>query len=177
MSKPTGLSSLELLITIGIVSMLVALAAPALDDVIWSNRLVTETNKLVRAVHMAKSEAAKHYRETVICPSTDGMRCAREISAWAYGWILFVNLDEDGPPVRDENEPVLASHRLSPNVTAKANRHSFDFHHYAVRSTNGTVIFCSPNKNIAARAVVISYTGRPRVASTRTNGKAYRCDH
>lgn len=177
MSPTCGLTSLELLITIGLAGLLLALAAPAFEQTIRSNRLVAEANQLVRAVHLAKNEAAKHFREVVICPSSDGRACSDDIAAWAQGWLVFTNFDQDSPPARDESEPLLLAHQLMPSVTASANRLSFGFHQYSMRSTNGTVIFCNVRAESQGRAVVVSYTGRPRVASVRTDGRPYGCEH
>jgi len=177
MSRLAGLSSLELLVAIGILSLLLAIAAPVFEQTVQANRLIAEANKLVRAVHMAKNEAAKHYREVVICPSADNRSCAHDKAAWAQGWLLFINIDKDRPPGIDENEPLLLSHRLMPAVNAHANRLNFKFHQYSLRSTNGTVTFCSSQTKASARAVVVSYTGRPRVATERTDGQPYSCEH
>ena len=177
MSRDAGLSLTELVFTVGLASIILALALPALEQTVRVNRLVAEANKLVRAVHLAKNEAAKHYREVVICPSFDGSACANDKTAWQQGWLVFVNLDKDRPARVGENEPILLAHRVLPHVEVSANRTNFAFHHYARRSTNGTIVFCSAQKKALAKAVIVSYTGRPRVASTRTDGQPYRCEH
>ena len=41
--------------------------------------------------------------------------------------------------------------------------------------TNGTLIFCDRAGRARPRALVISYTGRPRVAYEDTRGRPYRC--
>ena len=177
MSQNSGLSLLELVVVIGVVSMVLALGVPAFEQIIHTNRLVAEANKMIRTVHLAKNEAAKHNREVVICPSLDGSKCVGNLSAWQDGWLLFVNLDRDRPVAIDDGEPRLLAHRVSPTVNVVANRMSFAFHHFAKRSTNGTIVFCSAQGKSAPRAVVVSYTGRPRVARTRTDGRPYACEH
>ena len=58
--------------------------------------------------------------------------------------------------------------------TITANRASFQFRPFFWRSTNGTVTFCDERGVAAARAVIVSYTGRPRV-SDRGPGRALTC--
>lgn len=176
MSINSGISLLELVVAIIIIGLLLGLGVPAFERMTQSNRLTAEANSLVRAVHLAKNEAAKHYREVVLCPTLDGVACDG-ISAWTSGWVLFVNEDKDRPPRIDAGESRLLEHRVPSSVEVVANRSSFAFHHFAKRSTNGTVIFCSAQKKSPARAVIVSYTGRPRVDTVRTDGKPYLCEH
>ncbi|HFQ91317.1 MAG TPA: prepilin-type N-terminal cleavage/methylation domain-containing protein, partial [Chromatiales bacterium] len=55
--RHTGFTLVELLMTLIIVSIVVSLGAPALTDMIRSNRLTTQTNELVTALNLARSEA------------------------------------------------------------------------------------------------------------------------
>jgi hypothetical protein len=45
----------------------------------------------------------------------------------------------------------------------------------AGRSTNGTVVFCDRRGAAAARAVIVSFTGRPRVDTRDADGRPLRC--
>jgi hypothetical protein len=44
-----------------------------------------------------------------------------------------------------------------------------------LRATNGTFVVCDAAGRVPAKALVISYTGRPRVASKTTRGNPYEC--
>lgn len=175
MSSQNGFSLLELLLTMSLVGLLLSLGVPHLHNILRSNAVSVEVNKLIRTVHLAKVEAAKHYREVVVCPSADQAQCADDVSAWRRGWLLFVNLDHDIPARVDQGEPLLLAHRVAEGVLVVANRARFKFHHYALRSTNGTVVFCSKPEPSVSKAVVISYTGRPRAANKRRDGNPYDC--
>jgi type IV fimbrial biogenesis protein FimT len=43
------------------------------------------------------------------------------------------------------------------------------------RSTNGSIVFCDGRGAVAARAVIVSYTGRPRVARVDAEGRPLKC--
>ena len=49
--------------------------------------------------------------------------------------------------------------------TLVSNRARFEFRPFPSRSTNGTISFCDARGGAAQRAIVISYTGRPRLAA------------
>jgi hypothetical protein len=40
---------------------------------------------------------------------------------------------------------------------------------------NGTIVFCDARGSAHARAIIISHTGRPRVAQRDADGKPLRC--
>ena len=94
---------------------------------------------------------------------------------WSSGWILFNNRDRDSPPQVDPGEAVVMAHGVDESVRVSANRRAFTFRATYRRATNGTLVFCERNDRIPARALVVSYTGRPRVAATRPNGTPYPC--
>ena len=88
---------------------------------------------------------------------------------------MFENTDRDSPPQVDAGEPVLLDHRVGERVQVIANRRGFTLRATFLRATNGTFVFCDPEDRISPRALVVSYTGRPRVAVHTTKGELYSC--
>ncbi len=58
-----------------------------------------------------------------------------------------------------------------------ANRYSFAFRTTVLRTTNGTLIFCDKARLASPVALIVSYTGRPRVSRIDRSGKPYKCAH
>ena len=88
--------------------------------------------------------------------------------------MVFVNLDDEYPPRRSPAEPLLYMHTPELEGTIVGNRPYYEFRP-GRRSTNGTTVFCDARGTPAARAVVVSYTGRPRVATRDADGRPLRC--
>ncbi len=109
-----------------------------------------------------------------ICPSFDGLTCRPGLD-WSSGWIMFNNSDRDEPPRLDRGEPVLQIHRAGPNVRIVSNRRGFTLRATQLRATNGTIVVCDPASRVTPRALVVSYTGRPRVTLEDRRGNAYTC--
>ena len=109
-----------------------------------------------------------------ICPSSNGTQCAPGTD-WSTGWLMFENKDRDSPPFIDVGEPVLQRHKVAENISIRANRRGFTLRATFLRATTGTFVVCDVADRISPRALVISYTGRPRVALTKTNGDPYAC--
>ena len=172
--KNSGYSLYELLVTIAIASTVLAVGVPSFGALIARNRQSVEINALFHAIHVARKESIMRRQVVSICPSPDGDRCAPGRD-WSAGWVMFENADRDEPPQIDPGESVLQRHRVNPSVRLSANRRGFTLRATFKRATNGTIVACDIADRTHPKALVISYTGRPRVALKTTRGKAYAC--
>ena len=169
-----GTTLLELLLVLTIVSAMVGLAAPALEQFILDNRRAADINVLVGSIQLARNEAIKRARPVVLCKTMDWVTCGGPGVFWEHGWMVFANTDDDSPPVRDADEGIIRAHQPAVRGSIRGNRSTFHFRPGFWRSTNGTVTFCDRRGAAKARAVIISYTGRPRV-SDRGPGRPLSC--
>jgi len=169
-----GYSLYELAMTLALVALILTLGLPSFGAIVASHRLRVEVDQLFHAVHLARKESVVRRRVMTICPTRNGADCGPR-SDWSEGWMLFVNIDRDWPAVRDADEPVVRWTRVQPGNRIDANRDSFSLRATDLRATNGTLVFCDASGRARARALVISYTGRPRVAYETTRGRPYAC--
>ncbi len=169
-----GYSLYELIITIGVVAVITSLGVPSFGKMVADHRLRVEVDALFHAVHLARKESILRRRAVTLCPTRDGLNCQPGMD-WSIGWMMFVNLDRDKPATRDANEPVLQQFSVSLHNQVTANRGSFSFRTTELRATNGTFIFCDKAGRAAPRALVVSYTGRPRVSRNDRRGNPYEC--
>jgi len=177
MRKWQGAYSLyELLLTLGLFAIVMTLGLPSFGNMVANHRLRVEIDMLFHAVHLARKESVVRRRVVTICPTRDGQRCEPSLD-WSTGWMMFVNDDRSDADTRDHDEPVLRHSKVDSGVRIAANRRSFSLRSTELRATNGTVVFCDPAGRVAPRALVISYTGRPRVASKDSRGRSYQCAH
>ena len=169
-----GYSLYELIITIGLVALVMSLGVPSFGRMLADHRLKVDVDALFHAVHLARKESIVRRRAVTLCPSRDGQNCKPGFD-WSDGWIMFVNLDRDAPAVRDSDEPLLQRFSGILHNQVVANRRSFSFRTTTLRATNGTFIFCDKARRAAARALIVSYTGRPRVSRIDRSGNPYKC--
>ena len=174
MRSSRGLTFLELIVAIGIVALVVAWGAPGVRRLLLDARMAGAVNALVHVVHLARQEAHKDLRDVVVCRSETGDDCAG-IGDWASGWIAFINHDRDDPPVVDPGEPVLHATQRQALVSVSSNRRAYVLRPFPLRATNGTVVFCDERGSAHARAVIVSYTGRPRVSARTAGGGPLAC--
>jgi len=172
--RTCGYSLYELLTTTTLIALLLAVAIPSFSSITARQRQRVEIDALFHAIHLARKESIMRRKVVSICPSHDGMSCAPGTD-WSSGWLMFENSDRDSPPRVDAGEPVLQRHKVSDNIIIQANRRGFTLRATFLRATNGTFIVCDSQDRIPAKGLVISYTGRPRVALKKTNGEPYFC--
>jgi type IV fimbrial biogenesis protein FimT len=101
----SGISLVELLATLAVLAIVLAIGVPSFQHFIQSQRLSTATNELFSAIHLVRSEAIQRGVKVDLIPAS-GMD-------WDKGWIIFV--DEDGDQVLDDNEHVVFKHGPVPN--------------------------------------------------------------
>ena len=164
-----GFTLWELLYAVAIAAVVLGLGVPALRDIALDAKRLAAVHSLVGSVRFARTEAQKRRRTIVLCASFDLQSCAG-VSDFTSGWIVFENTDGDQPPQRAAGERLLRVERPSLAGTAAANRAAFEFRPFPRRSTNGTIDYCDPRGDPQSRAVIVSYTGRPRIADA-TGGR------
>ena len=137
-------------------------------------RLTADVNAWVLAVQLARSEAAKRGRSVIVCKTYDTRDCVDARLAGDAGWMVFVNVDDGYPPHRSAGEPLLYVHDTEITGSVISNRPYYEFR-TGRRSTNGTTVFCDQRGAAAAKAVIVSYTGRPRVDRVDADRHPLRC--
>ena len=172
--RAAGFTLWELLLTLLVAGVVLALGAPSLQEFVLNSRRTADINAFVLAVQLARSEASKRGRPVVLCKSVDLLSCGGKEIRYDSGWMVFVNEDDLRPPERSADEPLLYVHSPQLEGTISSNRRLFEFRPYLRRSTNGTITFCDRRAESAARAVIISYPGRPRVSASGP-GRALSC--
>ncbi len=171
--RALGVSLWELLCALGVGAVVFSLALPTFRTFVLDARRTADINAFVGAVQLARSEAAKRGRPVVLCKTADGTTCAGTELRYDAGWMIFVNTDDIRPPNRSAAEALLVHYEPETRGTISANRRLFEFRPFGRRSTNGTVTFCDADRR--ARAVIVSYTGRPRVADIGPGGRPLVC--
>lgn len=84
-----GFSLLELMVTLTVAGIVMAVAVPAFQGLSISNRLTTQTNEIVAAMNLARSEAIKRNATITLCraASDTATACANATDVWE-NWIV-----------------------------------------------------------------------------------------
>jgi type IV fimbrial biogenesis protein FimT len=169
-----GYTLIELLVGLGLVATTLAWGAPSFGTFLRDAARTREVNQFVHAVHVARSEAIKRNGVVSLCPSRNGITCSPS-AQWATGWLIFVNLDRDSPAARDTGESLLRVYQPWDAGHITSNRSTLSFRPFGQMGVTATVTFCDDRGARAARAVIISQTGRPRISSRSASGGSLVC--
>ena len=167
---------MELLIALAVVAIVAGLGAPSFREIALNARREEQVNALWRALHLARSTAILRAQPVVICKSGGSGQCANDASAWSEGWIAFANRDRDSPARLDAGESVLVIQPRAEGLAVRANRDAVTYWPFARAGTTVSFVFCDERGASAARAIIVSQTGRPRVSSHDASGRLLRCD-
>ncbi len=167
-----GLTLVELLMALAVVSVILAGSAQNIMDFVLNNRAAAQVNKLQSSLRHARHEAIKRNRSITVCQSADASSCSGN---WEDGWIVF--MDTNNNDVVDANEQVLQRHAGIEQGTKLAfNQHRVV---YAKNGTprdgsNGSFVFCDSRGAAASIGIVIGPSGRPRPATDLELSGFYR---
>jgi type IV fimbrial biogenesis protein FimT len=154
-----GFTLLELMVTISIMAILLAVALPSFQGSLRSNRLATTSNELLASLSLARSEGIRSTRGGGVCASANGTSCGAD---WNQGWMVWTEKDGDG--VYDNDETVVRDSQGKPQLqlTGSAATVAFDGRG---RSTGGaaTIGVVPEGVTTPVRCVEINITGQARV--------------
>jgi len=173
MARCSGVTLWELLLALLVLGIVLGVGVPSLQTLALNAGQTADIDAFVRAVQLARSEVATRRHKVILCKTEDLRQCGKAEISYAVGWMVFVN--EDDSPGRGAGEPLLLVHRPQPGARITSNRARFVFRPFRQFSTNGTVTFCDRRGAAAARAVIVSYTGRPRVAARGPGNRPLTC--
>ncbi len=166
-----GFTLIELMITIAIAAIVMAIGVPAFQDMIRNNRIIAQTNDVMSALNFARGEAIKRGRPVVLCKSSDGAACATS-GNWDQGWMIFV--DTNNNAAADSGEEILRVHdALTGGNTLVGNGNVSTYISYSsdgvTRLKNGgsfqsgTLTFGLCNSSHEKNKITINKTGRVKI--------------
>ncbi len=161
--KPNlGITLIELMVSIGITSILTTIALPNVDDFVVRLRVDNEISRLGRLLLTARNHSINSQDNVIICPLDNSSICT---SNWHEELSVFI--DSNGNQKFDSVENELMISKKSPiksgdiltyatnrtKITYQATGHLFGL-------SNGTLRYCPKGHQDKSRAIVVARSGR-----------------
>jgi type IV fimbrial biogenesis protein FimT len=166
-SRARGFTLLELMATVSILGVLLAIGVPSFNEIIRNNRTAAQANELVTALNIARSEASKRGVPVTVC-AADAARdaCAGDaVGNWANGWLIFQDANGVAGAMDDDQDDLIQrSERVADGITLVTNNRGFVRYGRTGSLANGaTVNFDLEHEDCADtnhRSIDIDPTGR-----------------
>ena len=158
---PQGVTLIELCFGLAIVAVLVGMAAPGFRSGLRTAAVRSATFELLAGLQQTRASAILQARPADLCPSDAAGNCLSSYTPSSYWRATLQDDAGQAPPV---------SHALPAGVVVRASRSPLRFWPDAQSASTGTLTICDTQGIAAPRAIVLSLSGRPRLADA-TPGK------
>ena len=152
---------IELLLALAVSAILMAVAAPSLKHALTRNRVIQADNQMVSALNLSRIEAINHGTYTILCPSSDGIRC-QPGQNWEGGWLMGIDENHDFQP---DAAPEHVFGPLAEGIRVHSSRGRLRVRYQPDGSAPGSnisLVVCHAGQPQSALKVVVSNSGRPR---------------
>jgi type IV fimbrial biogenesis protein FimT len=186
MKTQQGYTLIELMVLVAVMSIVLAVGVPQLSTFFDGNRMVSNTNALVSAIQITRSEAIKRGNRVTLCKSSNadaGTPACTTGGDWDQGWFVFsdspssigvYNSATEGVPLRrfvgaeGSNTTITTSDNIIANYISFTSRGVPKTANGGAQS--GTFQVCDDRGltnaagNVIARGIVLSASGRVRLS-------------
>ena len=173
-----GVTLIELLVTLAVGAIIIAIGVPAVSDFFATNRMSAASNDLVSSLHLARSEAIKRGTPTRLCATAEWdaeFPVCDPDGSLADGWLLVADPNAAAIIVQ-RHEPLHQSIRLKDNlvdwVEFDAGGEIADLNAQAEYN----LLLCDERENrdmgrglAAGRLINVRGPGRPRIFDRKTD--------
>ena len=171
-SAVVGISIVELIVSLAVVSILATTGVPAFSSFIQSNRLSESAFDVFGTINLARTEAVKRRTRVVLCrsanPSASTPKCGGSKKTWTTGWLVFASGDGNSTYETATDTLLEIGSVDSTNVTVITNSTSDkNLEYNADGTTNeggGTARFgvCDKRGGAYGRQINVPPHGRPK---------------
>ena len=163
-----GFTLVELVIGVAVAMILASIAAPNLQRIIQNNKMTALHNELLAVLSFKRSTAITRGTWINFCKSNPkSTGCDLSKDSCDSGWIVFSDKNSNG--IVDVGEKIIGLKKDMPDtirMTSSRQRILYNSEGYAIGFT-GKFTFCDSRGDSAKKGLVMSNSGRVRVATVK----------
>jgi type IV fimbrial biogenesis protein FimT len=154
-----GFTLVELLVTIAILAIVMAIAIPNINT--GRSLVVNQAREFNSSLNFARNEAVNQSRVVVMCPSDDASEddpgCDE---TWHNGWVVYVDQDNNGEAGAGEVLRRHTSLKGAVTIAASPALTSISFDNRGFTDDASDFLFCSDADKASGRTVMLARSGR-----------------
>jgi type IV fimbrial biogenesis protein FimT len=166
MLRSRGQTLTELLTVLGVVAIIAAAAVPTFNALVLDSRRNATVTTTLHAVNLARQLAAIRDEPIRLCATQDERECSGHTD-WSVGLLLA----NDAADLR--RFLPLADAGRAPQI--RSNRAAISFEGGSGFASPATLTICDRRGAAAARALIISRSGRPRISERDASDRPLTC--
>ncbi|WP_413692305.1 GspH/FimT family pseudopilin [Pseudoalteromonas sp. KJ10-2] len=151
-----GFTLVEMLITIAVAAILLAIVVPSFNSLIESSKERTTRDSLVSAIHTASQLAQSERVNVYLCTTTNGESC-EDTKDWGSDWLIYQDDDSSGDFDEDYDTIVAKISAKTNLITSTTEEVKFM---PTGHSLANTFKICSNTDNSVVYEMVLSRMGR-----------------
>jgi type IV fimbrial biogenesis protein FimT len=163
---PRGHTLPELLAMLSIAAVIAGAAVPVFSRLLLESRMNAALATAMHAVNLARQFSATRSESLRLCGSDDALECSGRPD-WTRGLLIADAAD------RFRESIALSGGNGAPRI--RSNRATIDFEAGSGFATPATLTICDRRGSRAARAVIVSRSGRPRTSDRDASDRMLAC--
>lgn len=163
---PRGHTLPELLAMLAIAAVIAGAAVPVFSNLLLESRMNAALSTAMHAVNLARQFSATRSEALRLCGSDDARACSGRTD-WTRGLLIADAAD------RFRESVLVSGGAGAPRI--RSNRAAIDFEGGSGFATPATLTICDRRGSRAARAVIVSRSGRPRSSDRDASDRALAC--
>lgn len=149
-----GFSLIELMIIVAIIGISVVIALPSFNSLLNNNRITSNSNTLVSAFNLARTQAIKRGSDIHV----GSVDIAETGNRWGLGYAVFT--DNDGSNNYTNGEEIRIFTALPNSLTLDTPIQTFAFGANGFARTTGSITLCPTTSGPTGRQLSLSLSGR-----------------
>ncbi len=193
-----GFTLVEMMVTVGVGAIMMAVAVPQLRTLVASNKITTEANRIVAGFNYARTEAVRRNQPVYICSAnlnTNSMSISGCLSQqtsskynWGYGQLVYADNITTGTMGSYDSGEAIKSFSfygemnnasainlvMSTSPVASVNQLAFGSDGRLLDGNSRKLLLQDTSNNLC-RVILVSGSGRSKACDTSTDNSCGAC--